>query len=233
MSDQTSGIGKLKSAFHGGTNVHNVLSEVHIADKDCPQATAGLLIAPHNSGIFKFTGKSGTLLAIVGVVNNKSADSTKGVKLGGNADYVIAGGSNAGNVDITTTGYVSLVGLDNKGQVSVKGADNLAIGNTINSGKVVLAAKTGKIVNVDNLAGAQVVIEGGTWHFDGPTRNEGLVHVKSGKFTGNVKENAGTIIIESGVTGKVLMCKEAGSGKIQNNGKVEISINPGACMLMY
>merc|ERR1712025_1014075 len=119
-------------------------------------------------------------------------------------------------------------GLDNKGQVSAKGADNLVVGNTINSGKVLLAAKTGKIDNVENLAGAEVVIESGTWQFDGPTSNKGVVHVKGGKFTGNVKENAGTIIIESGVTGKVLICKQTGSGKIENKGQGEVSIDSGA-----
>merc|ERR1712224_1013028 len=67
----------------------------------------------------------------------------------------------------------------------------------------------------------------GTWQFDGPTRNAGVVHVKSGKFTGNVKENAGTIIIESGVKGKVVFCKR-GSGEIKNNGQVEISVDSGA-----
>ena len=212
--------------------MHNVLSEVNIRDKKCPQATAGLLVSPRNSGVIATTGKSGTLFAIVDVVNEKSTDATKGVELGGDADYILVGGSNAGNVDITTTGYVSVVGIDNKGKVSAKGANNLVVGNTINRGKVVLAAKTGKIVDVANLPGAEVMIESGTWLFEGQTRNEGVVHVKSGKFTGYVKENAGTIIIDSGVTGKVVFCK-AGSGKIMNSGKAEISINPGACMPVY
>merc|ERR1711937_37210 len=82
-------------------------------------------------------------------------------------------------------------------------------------------------MDVANLPGAEVVIESGTWLFEGHTRNEGVVHVKSGKFTGHVKENAGTIIIDSGVTGKVVFCK-AGSGKIQNNAQAEISINADA-----
>jgi hypothetical protein len=119
------------------------------------------------------------------------------------------------------------VGIDNKGEVSAKGANNLVVGNTINSGKVILAAKNGKIMDVANLPGAEVVIESGTWLFEGHTRNEGVVHVKSGKFTGHVKENAGTIIIDSGVKGKVVFCK-AGSGTIQNNAKAEISINADA-----
>lgn len=226
------GLEKATRAFHGGVNMHNVLSEVHIRDKDCPQAAAGLLVSPRNSGIITSTGRSGTLFAIIDVQNEKSTDATKGVELGGDADYLLVGGSNAGQVDITTTGYVSVVGIDNKGEVSAKGASNLVVGNTINSGKVVLAAKTGKIVDVANLPGAEVIIESGTWLFEGHTRNEGVVHVKSGNFTGNVKENAGTIIIDSGVTGKVVFCK-AGSGKIQNNAKAEISINAGLCMSVY
>ena len=212
--------------------MYNVLSEVHISDKDCPKTAAGLLVTPHNSGVFTSNGKSGTLLAVIDVVNDKSADPTKGVKLGGDADYLLVGGSNEGDVDITTTGYVSVVGLNNKGAVNAKGADNLVIGNTINSGKVVLAAKTGKIFGVSNSADGEVVIESGTWHFDGPTSNEGVVHVKSGQVSGNVKENAGTIIIESGVKGKVVFCR-LGSGEIKNNGEVEISVEPGACMRMY
>lgn len=226
-SKKTSGFYKVRNAFHGGANLHNVLSEVHISDKDCPTATAGLLITPHNSGVFTGTGKSGTLLAVVDVVNKQSSDPSKGVELGGEADYLLVGGSNEGKVDITTSGYVSVVGLDNAGTVTAKGADNLVIGNTINSGKVVLAAKNGKIVNVANLNGAEVVIESGTWQFDGTTRNNGVVRVKGGKFTGNVKENRGKIIIESGVTGKVVFCKN-GPGEIKNDGQVEISYESGA-----
>lgn len=230
--EQGHGVGKAMRAFYGGMNVHNVLSEVNVQDDQCPQAAAGLLVSPHNSGVISMTGKSGTLFAIVDVKNEKSTDATKGVVLGGDADYLLVGGSNAGKVGITTTGYVSVVGIDNKGEVSAKGANNLVVGNTINSGKVILAAKNGKIMDVANLPGAEVVIESGTWLFEGHTRNEGVVHVKSGKFTGHVKENAGTIIIDSGVTGKVVFCK-AGSGKIQNNAKAEISINAGACMSVY
>ena len=221
------------NVFFGGMNVYNVQMQLTInPTRDCPNPTAGLLISPHNTGVIKSTGPSGMLLAIVDVVNEKLSDPTKGVTLGGEADYLLAGGSNAGNVDITTTGYVSVLGLNNKGVVSAKGADNFVIANTTNSNKVVLAAKTGKIINVGNLAGGEVVIESGTWKFDGPTRNNGIFRVKSGQVTGNVIENAGTIIIESGVKGKVVFCKR-GSGEIKNNGQVEISVEPGACMRMY
>ena len=210
----TGGVFLARSAFYGGMNVYNVQSGVHITQSpDCSNPAGGMMLSAHNSGVIKSTGPSGMLVAIVDVVNEKSSDPTKGVKLGGHADYLLVGGSNAGTVDITTTGYVSVVGLNNKGAVNAKGADNLVIANTINSGKVVLAAKTGKIINVDNLAGGEVVIESGTW-------------------TGNVKENAGTITIESGVKGKIVFCK-LGSGEIKNNGQVEISVEPGACMRVH
>ena len=229
----TGGVFLARSAFYGGMNVYNVQSGVHITQSsDCSNPAGGVLLSPHNAGVITSTGPSGMLVAIVDVVNEKLSDPKQGVKLGGHADYLLVGGSNAGNVDINTTGYVSVVGLNNKGVVSAKGADNFVIANTTNSNKVVLAAKTGKIINVGNLAGGEVVIESGTWKFDGPTSNEGVVRVKSGQVSGNVKENAGTIIIESGVKGKVVFCKR-GSGEIKNYAKVEISVEPGACMRVH
>lgn len=71
------GLGKVLSAFYGGVNMHNVLSEVNIKDNDCPQAAAGLLVSPRNSGVITSTGKSGTVFAIVDVENEKSTDATK------------------------------------------------------------------------------------------------------------------------------------------------------------
>ena len=247
FSKDKSGIGSTRAGFYGGTNLHNVLSEVHINDKVCPQPTAGLLISPHNSGTFTVTGKSGTVYAILGVVNEKSTDPAKGVKLGGAADYLIISGKNEGTVDFTTTGKVSVVGVDNKGRVSASAAGDILVGNTVNSGKVVLGGKTGAIVNVDNKAGAEVTVtKGGTWklhdvsnakggkvildsdviEIGGPgTRNDGIVEVTRGKIVAMAKANTGTIIFADGVTGTLLLCKN--DGKIENNGKVKVTIKAG------
>ena len=244
--EQTSGLGSTKAGFYGGTNLHNVGSEVRIDDKVCPEPTAGLLISPHNSGTFTMTGKSGTVFAILGVVNEKSTDPAKGVKLGGAADYLVIGGENGGDVDFTTTGKVSVVGVDNKGKVSASAAENILVGNTVNSGKVVLGGKTGAIVNVDNKAGAEVTVtKGGTWKLHdvsnakggkvildsdvieiggAGTRNDGIVEVKRGKIVAMAKENTGTITFADGVTGTLLLCKDSGT---INKGKVTVTIKAG------
>ena len=244
--ESTSGLGSTKAGFYGGTNLHNVGSEVRIDDKVCPEPTAGLLISPHNSGTFTMTGKSGTVFAILGVVNEKSTDPAKGVKLGGAADYLVIGGENGGDVDFTTTGKVSVVGVDNKGRVSASAAGDILVGNTVNSGKVVLGGKTGAIVNVDNKAGAEVTVtKGGTWklhdvsnakggkvildsdviEIGGPgTRNDGIVEVKRGKIVAMAKENTGTITFADGVTGTLLLCKDSGT---INKGKVTVTIKAG------
>jgi len=241
-----SGMASTRGGFYGGVNLHNVRSEVRVDDKACPQPTAGMMITPHNSGTFAMTGKTGTVFAILGVVNEQSGDATKGVKLGGGADYLVIGGENKGNVDFTTTGKVSVVGVDNKGEVSASGAGNILVGNTVNSGKVILGGKNGAIVNVDNKAGAEVSVtgQGGTWKLEdvsnaktakvildsdnievgGPgTINHGTVEFKRGKIVAMAKANTGTITIANGVTGTLLLCKD--DGTITNNGQVKVTIN--------
>jgi len=246
LDDDTYGVGAAKSGFHGGVNLHNVGSTVSIDDKNCPAATAGVLIKPHNSGDFKATGKKDTVYAIFGVVNNKPTDPTKGVKLGGAANYLLIGGSNAGNVDITTTGKVSVIGLDNTGKVNAKGVDHTLIGNVGNSGNVVVdGGKTGAMVNVANKDKGVVLVKGGTWKlhdvsnakggkvcFDGGdfeitgagSRNDGTLELKKGQINLKLRENTGTITIADGVTGLVMLCKQ--SGKTDNKGKATVAINP-------
>merc|ERR1719482_57090 len=105
---EQSGIGATKSGFYGGVNMHNVGSALSIDDASCPGPTASLLISPRNSGTVAITGKQGTLYAIVDVVNEMT-DPTMGVQMGGAADYLLVGGSNEGNVDVTTTGQLTVV----------------------------------------------------------------------------------------------------------------------------
>merc|ERR1712187_196761 len=147
--------------------------------------------------------------------------------------------------DFTNTGKVSVVGVDNKGKVSASGAENILIGNTVNSGKVLLdGAQTGAIMNVENKAGAEVIVtKGGTWklhdvsnakggkvvldgvvvEIGGPgTRNDGIVECKTGKISVMAKENTGTITFANGVTGTLLLCKN--DGTIINKGKVKVTI---------
>merc|ERR1712187_910633 len=190
-------------------------------------------------------GKKDTVYAILGVVNNKPTDTTKGVKLGGAAEYLLVDGSNAGTVDITTTGKVSVIGLSNTGKVNAKGADYTLIGNVGNSGNVVVdGSKTGAMVNVANKDKGVVLLKGGTWKlhdvsnakggkvcFDGGdfeiigagSRNDGIVEVKKGQINAKLRDNTGTITIADGVTGAVMLCKQ--SGKTDNKGKVTVTIN--------
>ena len=229
--------------------MHNVRSEVRIDDKPCAQPTAGLLVSPRNSGAFAATGKQGTVFAIVDVVNEKSTDAgNTGVVLGGAADYLLVGGRNEGTVDITTTGKVSIVGINNnKGKVNVKGGDIL-IGNTVNSGNVLLQGGAGNnnMVNLVNKGGGAVVVKEGTWKWHGVsnaqggkvtidggvfeidgvlTRNEGIIEVKKGQVQAKVRANTGTITIEKGVTGTLLLCKQGGT--INNKGTLAVTVNPG------
>ena len=230
---EQSGIAATKSGLYGGVNVHNVGLSISIDDDICQEPTASLLVSPHNSGTIALTGKQGTLYAIVDVVNEMT-DPTMSVQLGGAADYLMVGGINGGNVDVTTTGQLTVVGMNNNGEVSATGADDILRGNTINSGRVLLnGGNSGALVNVVNQAGAEVVVnQGGTWKLtdvsnaqgakvtidggvfdlDGPgTRNDGIIEVKSGQINAKVKENTGTITIADGVTGQVLLCENSGS----------------------
>jgi len=236
------GIAATLSSFYGGTNLHNVRSEIRIDDNTCSGPTGGLLVSPHNSGVVAFNGKKGTVFAIVDVLNSKTTDATKGVKLSGAADYLIIGGKNEGNVDITTTGGVSVVGIVNSGSVNVKGAGKILVGNTFNDGKVILEGGQGGMMNVKNRDGAEVVVKGGTWKMEdvsnakgakvtidggvitfggAGTHNHGTVELKSGTITAKVKENTGTITIASGVKGSILICKNTGKAQ----GAI-VSINP-------
>merc|ERR1719271_1139560 len=193
--EDKSGIGSTGGGFYGGMNLHNVLSAVHINDKVCPQPSAGLLISPHNSGTFTMTGKSGTVYAIVGVVNEKSTDPAKGVKLGGAADYLVIGGK---------TG--TIVNVDNKAGAEV----------TVTNGG------TWKLHDVSNAKGGKVILDSDVIEIGGPgTRNDGIVEVKRGKIVAMAKANTGTITFADGVTGTLLLCKDGGT---INKGKVKVTI---------
>merc|ERR1719163_1240114 len=206
FGDKSFGIGAARAGFHGGVNMHNVRSSVRIDDKPCAQPT--------------------------------------GVVLGGAADYLLVGGRNEGTVDITTTGKVSIVGINNnKGKVNVKGGDIL-IGNTVNSGNVLLQGGAGnnhmvnlvnkgggavvvkegtwKWHNVSNAQGGKVTIDGGVFEIDG--RNDGTIEVKKGQVQAKVRANTGTITIEKGVTGTLLLCKQGGT--INNKGTLAVTVNP-------
>merc|ERR1712157_252471 len=94
-------------------------------------------------------------------------------------------------------------------------------------------AKIGAMVNVKNKAGAEVTVKGGTWKWQhvsnakggkvtidadanvdiggAGTHNAGTIHVKKGKVTAKVKETTGTITIEAGVKGTLVLCKNSGT----------------------
>merc|ERR1712188_198849 len=84
---------------------------------------------------------------------------------------------------------------------------------------------TWKWHGVSNAKGGKVTIDGGVFEIDGVrTRNDGIIEVKSGKVQAKVRANTGTITIEKGVTGTLLLCKQGGT--INNKGKVAVTVNP-------
>jgi len=135
----------------------------------------------------------------------------------------VIGGSNSGEIDMSTTEDVKISGITNTGTVSISNSQGVIIGGLPNSGAITFTDTITSFVDVVNEEAGTVTINAGTYSTYN-TVNKGTITLKSGaKVGGHIKCNTGTIAIEKGATGSITIGAGDCQGTVTNAGEVAIT----------
>jgi len=140
-----------------------------------------------------------------------------------NGKVTVAGGTNDGMIEFTTTGAVKVEGIVNSGTVSFENSQDIFIAGLPNSGNITFKNTKTTFVDVVNEENGMVEIDGGDYAVYGLV-NHGNVHIKSGSVHGEVKCNYGTITVDAGVTGSVTVTDDSDcAGTIIGDGAADVA----------
>jgi hypothetical protein len=160
-----------------------------------------ILYRPKNRGAVIVHGAAGSKVYVISPTNYADAEP---ILVTGAGSFAVAGGSNAGDIEVHTSGSVSVGQLDNSGSVNITTSPDVTVSDVVNSGNINVRNITATLINVVNHG--SVNVKGGGSYFLYDSVNNGTITVEAGTIhaeLGCPGNTNGVVTLADAVTGTI------------------------------